>query len=104
MMNLLGLVNKKASDFTDDMARHGRFPERELEISELNDENVGYVWLKNEGEFFNKFCHPDNAIMKNNALQLRNELIKQGYIVLFGFDGVKITRKGYENIGHWTIK
>ena len=103
-MNLLNLINKKALEFTNDMDSHGRFPEEELEMSELNDENVGYVWLKNEGDFFDNFCNPDNAITRNNALQLRNKLIKQGYIVLFGFDGVKITRKGYENIGHWTIK
>lgn len=103
-MDLLALVNKKASDFTSDMLKHGRSSEKELKESELHDENVGYVWLKNEGDFFDNFCNPDNAITRNNALQLRNKLIKQGYIVLFGFDGVKITRKGYENIGHWTIK
>lgn len=102
-MNLLDFINRKALDFTNDMPRHGRSPKEELEESELRDKNVGYLWLINEGDFFDNFCNPDNAIARKNALQLRNELIERGYIVLFGFGGVKITRKGYENIGHWVL-
>ncbi len=60
-----------------------------------------YIWHNNQVGVMDMFMNNGHNFSENYAIQALDDAVIAGYIDNFGPGGLRITPKGFQELGHW---